>query len=292
MTDVVANIVFGIFVCLFYLFSVRKYNISCKDKIHIKTNWMIGMIIAISTYWFFVMGTSLFTYLDNVFWNLVIATVLAGAIVFTLRFQKPSQSFISRNILIFIILLTVLFMFNFAAIVDKLHFISKGDPIQIEELEKGDILFRHSGRGDMFIPGYWSHMGIFVGEINDSLRVIESTIRGVEMSTLKKFIGSNRVSVAKINSLTMEQRNEVSNWAIDKLGRSYHFNWFVKRVEADSYYCSELIWASYKHIDIDIDENPDFSIRYMYGVAPQELFGDDDLVVYHINRTTKEEFVG
>jgi uncharacterized protein YycO len=69
-------------------------------------------------------------------------------------------------------------------------------------------------------------------------------------------------------------------FAHEQLGKPYDYRWYSKQVHGNSYYCSELAWASYVVAGVDIDENPGWSFKYANGVAPQELFDDADVIIY------------
>ncbi|NOZ45065.1 MAG: hypothetical protein GXP45_08235, partial [bacterium] len=135
-------------------------------------------------------------------------------------------------------------------------------------------------------------IGMYVGEINGSGSVIESTTsKGVHIVHLKDFIGTSRVSVAKINQVSAPEKQHAVDWALSRIGYPYDYWLISKQVDNDAYYCSELIWASYQQIGIELDKNPGFSLKFAYAVAPQELFGDDDVIIYHINNTVKDNLI-
>ncbi|MBO8179388.1 MAG: hypothetical protein H0Z19_02760 [Archaeoglobus sp.] len=76
-------------------------------------------------------------------------------------------------------------------------------------------------------------------------------------------------------------KSSAINFAVSKIGLPYDYKWLTyiggKEVYGSKYYCSELIWAAYLASGgPDIDQNPGWSWRYGYNVAPQELADDRD----------------
>jgi len=240
---------------------------------------------------------SFLKYNSNIFWNLIIQFLISVILISYLYFKKTNKKhdFLNKkNKLIsnFQILLILIFifslMFNFSEITNKIQFISQGNSINLNELEKGDILFEFSGNSVSIIPGYWSHLALYLGNINGTPSVIESTLNGVNINSLQNFVKDYRVSVAKVN-LSNKSRKKIINWAISKKGLPYDFFMYTKEENGTSYYCSELIWAGYKQVGIDLDKYPGFRFKYLFAVAPQEIFIDDDIIIYHINNTIKNQ---
>lgn len=150
-------------------------------------------------------------------------------------------------------------------------------------VKPGDIVIGH-GKLDWLIPGYWTHTGMIVGyssSIGDWL-VIESDESGVHLTTLKEFL-SRYDTVAVLRVATSDAvRAAAVSFALNQLGKPYDYYWLSKQVYGSSYYCSELVWASYKAVGgPDIDENPGWSWKYAYGVAPQEVYDDGDTYVIY-----------
>jgi len=152
----------------------------------------------------------------------------------------------------------------------------------------GDIIIGHNPISDLIIPGYWTHTGIIAyydSNAGDWV-VIEawdnpSAVRTVYLSDfLKRY---DTVAVLRVRT-TNEIRLAAVNFAFQQLGKPYDWKWWTKEVYGDSYYCSELVWASYKAVGgPDIDAHPGFSWKYLWGVAPQEIYDDGDtyVIYYH-----------
>ncbi len=152
-------------------------------------------------------------------------------------------------------------------------------------LKPGDIVLGHSsGIVDWIIPGYWTHAGMIVGydsSIGDWI-VVESNEEGVHLTPLSEFLSRyDTVAVVRV-ATTDSVRQAAVQFALAQIGKPYDIFWFTKEVYGSSYYCSELVWASYKAVGgPDIDAHPGWSWTYAYGVAPQEIYDDGDTYVIY-----------
>ncbi len=123
-------------------------------------------------------------------------------------------------------------------------------------LQKGDILV-HSSAGFFarLTPGPWSHAAMYIG--ND--QTIEATKSGVHTHSLEdwSYPEDTCVAVFRINGLSDSNKEAIVNWAKTKNGRLYDFLSIaaaIKQLDCPHlafpncmfYYCSELVWASYK----------------------------------------------
>ena len=152
----------------------------------------------------------------------------------------------------------------------------------------GDIVIGHNPISGLIIPGYWTHTGMIayydysVGE----WIVVEATFDGVVLHTLSEFLARyDTVAVLRVNTNDYVRQNAVQ-FALAQLGKPYDYAWYTKQVYGGSYYCSELVWASYIAAGgPDIDANPGWSWTYAYGVAPQEIYDDDDTYVIYYHST-------
>ncbi|WP_248841822.1 YiiX/YebB-like N1pC/P60 family cysteine hydrolase [Thermococcus thioreducens] len=139
----------------------------------------------------------------------------------------------------------------------------------------GDIVIGHNPLSSIVIPGYWTHTGIiaYYDYYANDWVVVEawddpSAVRLVYLSDfLRRY---DTVAVLRVATTDYVRQNAVS-FALQQLGKPYDWGWWTKQVYGDSYYCSELVWASYIAAGgPDIDANPGFSWKYLNGVAPQE----------------------
>lgn len=116
--------------------------------------------------------------------------------------------------------------------------------IILESLEKGDIfLSKHNGyKSNSLIPGFYSHVGLYVGEN----KIIHSIGEGVVKYDILKFLRCDSIVQLRYNN-----SNELKEYACKKAlelyeaGTEYDFD-FSKNNQ--SLYCSELINECYKHI--------------------------------------------
>jgi uncharacterized protein YycO len=152
----------------------------------------------------------------------------------------------------------------------------------------GDIVIGHNPVSDLVIPGYWTHTGLiaYYDYNADDWVVIEawddpSEVRLVYLSDfLKRY---DTVAVLRV-ATTNDVRWNAVLFAYQQLGKPYDWAWWTKEVYGDSYYCSELVWASYMAAGgPDIGANPGWTLKYLGGVAPQEIYDDDDtyVIYYH-----------
>lgn len=291
MKDFLINLIVIIFVLISYYYFKNKINksITKTDEQDIILKYSKVMIIFFLMHWVFTLIITLINYDENIIINLVISTILTAIILLIFYKKSKNKIIYTKFDLIKISVIIILILMNFSTITNKTQFISKGDSISVEQIEIGDILFLHVGLADSLLPGYWSHIGLVINKANDTLYVAESTTKGVHALTLGEFIDGGRISVAKPIDTSTESKQIVANYVKSKIGLSYDFNIFTKQVDNNKYYCSELIWAAYQQIGLDIDSKPGFFIKSFFAVAPQEIFMDEDLIVYHINKTLKSK---
>ncbi|HIP89861.1 MAG TPA: hypothetical protein EYH24_08200 [Thermococcus paralvinellae] len=150
----------------------------------------------------------------------------------------------------------------------------------------GDVIIGHNPVSDLFIPGYWTHTGLiaYYDEALGEWMIIEawddpSSVRIVTMSDfLKRY---DEVAILRVRT-TNDVRQRAIAFAMQQLGKPYDWLWFTKEVYGNSYYCSELVWASYLAAGgPDVDANPGFTWKYFWGVAPQEIYDDGDTYVVY-----------
>lgn len=151
-------------------------------------------------------------------------------------------------------------------------------------VKPGDIVIGHSSATDPIIPGYWTHTGIIAyydSNISDWI-VVEAKAGGVVLTPLREFMKRyDTVAILRVKA-SDEVRQAAVSFALQQVGKGYDYWWLSKHVYGDRYYCSELVWASYKAAGgPDIDENPGWSWTYAYGVAPQEIYDDSDTYVIY-----------
>ncbi|MEM3091419.1 MAG: YiiX/YebB-like N1pC/P60 family cysteine hydrolase [Candidatus Pacearchaeota archaeon] len=198
----------------------------------------------------------------------------------------------SNKIKFFLIILTVIFLINGILVaisisITKKKYSEKYPYIEFSDLKKGDILFGKSNFGSGPMPGYWSHTAIFYGYNNSTPLIIEAYANSpIRYNTLYNFVNERRhFMVGRVKNLTDEQRERIVNYAASKVGMPFDY-WYLnkeKTSENHHYYCSELIWEAYLiNSGIDLDTNPNFTLKYANAVAPQEIFDNPILEIYNL----------
>lgn len=141
-----------------------------------------------------------------------------------------------------------------------------GNDLDLDKLEPGDIILTRGSKFDGMVPGYWTHAIMYIGDGN----VIESIEDGVVVRPVETVLTSNEAGAFRV-STNETVKESVIDFALEQEGKPFDVVWVNKQVHGSSYYCAELIWASYQVNDVEIDENPGWSWNYANGVAPTEI---------------------
>ena len=158
-------------------------------------------------------------------------------------------------------------------------------------LVKGDIIVHaidndspYSSTLSPYVPGHWTHAAMYVGDD----QVIESGWNSVRLSPVSEFVypADECVAIYRVPGLTDTQRENIVNYAKEKLGDGYDVQSLLLQFEGKQqdnddfscwkyigpvsyprckwacshYYCSELVWAAYRKNGIDFD--PEFGCVY------------------------------
>ncbi|WP_157727053.1 YiiX/YebB-like N1pC/P60 family cysteine hydrolase [Thermococcus siculi] len=151
-----------------------------------------------------------------------------------------------------------------------------------EDVQVGDVLVGHSQDSDWLIPGYWTHSALVAYRENGEWYVVEAWFSGVRVITLREYLERyDSVALLRV-SAPEDTRAGAVGFALAQVGKPYDFAMWTKQVYGRSYYCSELVWAAYMVAGgPDIDAHPGFSWKYLWGVAPQEIYDDSDTAVVY-----------
>jgi len=157
-----------------------------------------------------------------------------------------------------------------------------GNSLDLSKLQPGDIILCRGCSGVLLSPfmdiaGYWHHASMYIGDG----KMIEAWEEGVRVVPVDMVRNADSVGVFRVET-SEEIKKKAIEWSLSKLGLPYDFKWLTyvggKETDGDSYYCSELIWAAYLASGgPDLDQNPGWSWRYGYSVAPDELANNDDV---------------
>jgi uncharacterized protein YycO len=131
-------------------------------------------------------------------------------------------------------------------------------------LEKGDLILQNYY--EHLIPGPYSHIQLYLG--NGIIIESEPGI-GVHLNKAK------RGDVYRVKG-KRDMKEKAIHYAVSKLGAPYNFNFTVKKVDGNCFYCSELVWNAFLSAGIDLDDHPGFSKIYGSGVFPSEIAEDSD----------------
>lgn len=146
-------------------------------------------------------------------------------------------------------------------------------------LQQGDIIYEaEGGRG---ITGHIAIVeGIYKDNGKEYVRIIEAIDKGVKRGILDdKRYDEKKVSVYRVNT---SNANKIAAVAFCKsqLGKKYKLDLRkdTSKNEPD-WYCSELVWAAYKSVGIDLETN---GLYNEPGVTPRDIsvFGRQSSYVY------------
>ena len=114
----------------------------------------------------------------------------------------------------------------------------------IPHLKKWDIVCMKSPNRltDIFIPGYFGHVGIYLG---DNV-FAESTQEGVIYSNSHSFAEGNTFAIIRPKSVTNEQNKKMLQVLKAQIGKNYDFNFNIE--SPDLIFCTELIYLVYEQI--------------------------------------------
>ena len=154
--------------------------------------------------------------------------------------------------------------------------------ITVLDLVPGDLLL---GRGNILVPGYWSHVGMYIG----NGQVIESHPGFFEDGTYKKGVVQssfknwpNRYeswATLRVITADSEIRNRAVSFALDQKSEKFSFKWVEKDITDGKWYCSELVYAAYLNAsneNINIEDGED-----IFGITPDEIYYDNDINVMY-----------
>lgn len=141
----------------------------------------------------------------------------------------------------------------------------------------GDILL--GSIDDSLVPGRWSHVGIYAGDGCIAEAANEDENVGIRSDIAWQYPDMSWVKYLRVVSADDGMRHRAVAFALAQAhaGCAYDKNLLSKQVDGGSWYCSELVWASYMKASggaVDLQQSPDW-----FGVYPWEIETDDDVAV-------------
>lgn len=124
-----------------------------------------------------------------------------------------------------------------------------------DTVKRGDIIFEAKGGF-----GITAHVAIVEGKYKDArninyIRVIEAINVGVVRSCLDDSrVDDKDMTLLRVTSATLPIIDSAVDFCIRQLGKPYSLD-FGKHTSPDEphWYCSELVWAAFKNLGIDIE---------------------------------------
>lgn len=142
-------------------------------------------------------------------------------------------------------------------------------------VKKGDILYEARGGG-----GYTGHSAIVEGIFTDTktkrkyVRIIEAIDKGVKRGILDDTrMEEKKVTILRVKNATTKQINKAVAFSVSQRDKDYFldFKKDTKSSEKD-WYCSELVWASYKNQGINLETTGWLNEP---GITPRDILRSD-----------------
>lgn len=141
----------------------------------------------------------------------------------------------------------------------------------LSNLQAGDIVYEANGG-----LGVTGHIAIVEGKFYDSakkkyyIRIIEAISCGVCRSILDDTrVDDKAVTIYRVSGATSTQKTAALNFCKGELGSSYSCDLKKDTSSAETdWYCSELVWASYKRQGIDIETTGTLNEP---GITPRDI---------------------
>ena len=114
-------------------------------------------------------------------------------------------------------------------------------------LQPGDILISREDLKltNVFIPGFWSHVAIYVGKAKFDETVVEAIGKGVVQTPFVQWVlQKDHVAVLRFKDAAFEEALTAAHFAILQEGKPYDYQ---IQPGTKAWYCAELAWGAYDH---------------------------------------------
>jgi len=146
-----------------------------------------------------------------------------------------------------------------------------------KNIQIGDILLSRSQGllGELLAligsNDFWTHTAIYVGDG----KIVEAIGTGVKLTSITDWDYPNKtcVEVRRVKEVDTTKISKVIGFISSQIGKPYSYYYLDKSYSPNtiSWYCSELVWAAYMQVGINIEYTPDEWV-----VSPQEIADDED----------------
>lgn len=162
------------------------------------------------------------------------------------------------------------FKYPFFFVVGPTSYKLRGDDQRkiLDQLQPADILLRRFNAylTSKFIPGYWTHAGIYVG----NNKVVHATTHdGVVQEDILQFLRADELIILRIKNLTGIDRDAMLKKANESVGRKYDFGFDFNNSKKLS--CSELIYYCTYSIFPEIKFKRTNTLLYKDVITPDSL---------------------
>lgn len=148
-------------------------------------------------------------------------------------------------------------------------------------LRPGDLLFCEVKDNLWYLPGGWDHVAMYIGrnDVTHLPEFVEAVPPAVRIVPYAEFYTWARdITFARVTTATDEEAVAAAAFAQYQVGKPYQRVPIPANPDPNSiaWYCSELVWAAYLSVGIDIDGGCTNVPQY---VGPCDIACDDDVTM-------------
>ncbi len=167
----------------------------------------------------------------------------------------------------------------------------KGEDVRevLNTIKPGDVLLRGYLRyiDGYFIPGTFSHAGMYVGEN----KVIHSMAEGIFKEDVINFCRCDMIAIMRVRGITDVEINQACIKAKVLIGTKYDFEF---ESGDDELYCTEAVVKFLEHLDLEIEKT---TTSILFGLIsktyyqPDTFYYSDNFTCEYINQFTKNKII-